>query len=142
MVRYSFLEPVLLRKAFFDPLRPDEICWKPRDVRAAINALTEHRQTIGALSVYFRERDQVYCPVWGDCLMLPGGNTAYLRLFDGLNLDQQVTLDFVYQLVARFALVRPGDYDWTADRAHVKEGIASETSNYDLQGIYFCLQLN
>lgn len=142
MMRYSFFDPDLLKRAFFDPMRPDEICWKPGDVRAAINAFTEHGKTVGALSVYFRENGQVYCPVWGDCLMLPGGNTTYLQLFDGLNPEQQVTLSFIYGLIDRLALVMPESYDWSVDPARYKPAIASELDQYDLTEMYFCLQLN
>ncbi|SIT74097.1 hypothetical protein [Pontibacter indicus] len=141
MVRYSFLDPESLQRAYFDPIRPDEICWKPRDIRAAIEALSSSGKTIGSLSLYFRKGNEVYCPLWGDCLLLPGGNTAYLQLLDGLYLDQHVTLDLIYALVVRFALVLPADYDWTADEVGFKQSVANEIAAYDLGALYFCLQL-
>ncbi|WP_188501158.1 hypothetical protein [Pontibacter amylolyticus] len=142
MMRYSFLDPALLKKAFFDPMRPDEICWKPRDIEAGIRALTTHGKSIGAISIYFKSGDGVYCPVWGDCLLLEGVNDAYWQLFEGLHFQQEVTLELVYQLINRFALVKPQSYDWAEDAACFKTAIASELTRYNLSEMYFCLQLD
>ncbi|MCP2043973.1 hypothetical protein [Pontibacter sp. HSC-36F09] len=94
------------------------------------------------MSIYFKSGDEVYCPVWGDCLILAGDRVAYLHLFEGLHLQQEVNLELVYRLIDRFALVLPKLYDWVKDEAHYKAAIASELASYTLSEMYFCLQLD
>ncbi|WP_040574085.1 hypothetical protein [Pontibacter sp. BAB1700] len=138
---YSFIDSKLLKKAYFSELRPEEICWKPKDIKNGINDLTEKDKKIGAITIYFKVDDKVYCPMWGDCLILESGNDNYLKLLDGIELDKDVNYEMIYQLIGRFALAVPKDYDWSKDKANFKSNVPRELAKYDLNEMYFCLNI-
>ena len=73
--------------------------------------------------------------------MLPSGNTAYLNLLNGIDLDNEVTLGLICELLIWFDLLSE-DQDRTPNRADFKGSIASELAGHNLHDMYFCLQLD
>ncbi len=138
---YSFIDSEFLKKAYFSELRPDEICWKPKDIKNGINDLTKKSKKIGAITIYFKVDDKVYCPIWGDCLTLEGDNENYLKLFDGIELDKDVDYEMIYQLIRKFALVADENYNWSEDNVDFKRNVQRELAKYDLNELYFCLNI-
>lgn len=138
---FSYIDSELLKKAYYSELRPDEICWKPKDIKNGIINLTKKDKKIGAITIYFKVDDNVYCPVWGDCLILQGDNKNYLKLFDGIDLGKDVDYEMIYRLICKFALIVPEDYDWSEDKAGFTGHVPKELLKYDLNEMYFCLNI-
>jgi len=142
ITEYNFIDSDLLKNAYFSELRPNEICWKLKDIKNGIIDFTRKGKKIGAITIYFKVYDKVYCPTWGDCLMLDGDNENYLKLFDGIQLDKDVDHEMIYQLIGKFALIVPKEYVWSEDKSGLKISVPIELSNYDLNEMYFCLNID
>ncbi len=139
MHNYDYLEPELLRKAF---LFSGEICWKLKDIQHGIKELDRHGKKIEAISIYFKVGEEVYNPLWGDCLMLEDVNQEYLELFSGIDIEKKIDHELIYQLIGKFALFIPEDYDWTKDILEFRIHVPKELAEYKLEEMYFALSIH
>ena len=138
MTDFNFIETELLAKAF---IYENEICWSLRNIQNGIKELSQKERKIDSITIYFRVGEKVYCPIWGDCVMLDGDNSNYLRLFENLDTKKQITFDVILELIKRFGIIIPADYNYTVDEKKIKESVKIELANYDFNHLYFALSI-